>query len=174
MVGMVLQNGDASLKMLAWSGSMNGFQSTNMIQFLVWNWHPTFWVSAKYSEIRQKVLLMAQILYPVEQESLIPFLKQAFFLKPLWWCNEADFFSGEDEKIDHISCSKIPKKLWKHGIWRWTFASESRCQAKKLHPAESGAWVVSLWLLLMVRLLHLDPFDWWLPPRVSTAEFFQF
>lgn len=173
MVGMVLQNGDASLKMLAWSGSMNGFQSTNMIQFLVWNWHPTFWVSAKYSEIRQKVLLMAQILYPVEQESLIPFLKQAFFFEASLMVQWGGFFFWRRWEDRSHFMQQNPEKIMKAWHLEMDFCIWIQVPSKKAAP--SRVWSLSCqWLLLMVRLLHLDPFDWWLPPRVSTAEFFQF
>ena len=73
------------------------------------------------------------------------------------------------EKIDHISCSNILTKNMKLGIWRWPFASESRCQARKLHPAESGAWVVSncfSWCDCCILILLIDDFP------LRFAEFF--
>ena len=153
---------------------MNGFQYRNMIQFLVWNWHPTFWVSAKYSEIRQEMLLMAQILYPVEQKSLIPFLKQAWFF---WSLSDgamrADFFWRRWEDRSHFMQQNPDKQIMKAWHLEMDFCIWIQVPSKKAAP--SRVWSLSCqWLLLMVRLLHLDPFDWWLPPAFQTAEFFQF
>ena len=57
-------------------------------------------------------------------------------------------------------------------IWRWPFASKSRCQARKLHPAESGAWVVSngfSWCNCCILILLIDDF----PLRLNCRFFFK-
>lgn len=152
---------------------MNGFQYRNMIQFLVWNWHPTFWVSAKYSEIRQEMLLMAQILYPVEQKSLIPFLKQACFFEASLMVQWGGFFLEKMRRSIAFHAAKSRQTNYESmafgdGLLHLNpGAKQESCTQQSLELelsviASHGAIVAfgSFWLMTS--------------PRVSTAEFFQF